>query len=138
MWYCLDEFGIGVWARNSPDGHVKAYISFDDVASLLSVESTALLFKSSAKVGESWKLKPDDPDGIEQPNNQRIVVAKVDHPTKVPAGEFSCVVFEFDAASTRFYVAPGIGIVKYEYPTGLLGDGNSEVFELTKFERAGD
>jgi len=140
-WYCLDEFGFGVWTKNATEGHLEADVTFDKGTSLLAVDKTDLFFKYPAKVGDSWKLNTGEPDGLESRDEQTIKVAKVDHPTIVPAGEFSCVVYElveFGAASTRFYVAPGTGIVKFEYPTGLLGDGNSEVFELTKFERAGD
>lgn len=136
-WYCVDEFGLGIWTRNSADGQLKADVSFD-ASKLFSVNRTELYFKYPANVGDSWKLNTGEPDGLEPQDEQTIKVVKVDHPTKVRAGEFSCVVYEHVEYGTRFYMASGTGIVKYEYPTGLLGDGNSEVFELTKFERAGD
>lgn len=130
-WFSVFEMGYGFWVRNTAEGLEEADIQLDEDTMQLKATPPRLFFKYPAKENETYAFDPEF-------DEQKMVVKSVERKVTVPAGEFSCVVYELmegDKLSSRFYVVPGTGIVKFYQSADLTESGNAEVIEMTGFTR---
>ena len=130
-WFCVFELGYGFWVRNTAEGLEEADIHLDEDTMQLKATSPRLFFKYPVKENETYVIDPEFDD-------QKMVVKSVDRKVTVPAGEFNCVVYEImdgDELTSRMFVAPGKGLIKFYQPAEITESGNAEVIEMSGFTR---
>jgi hypothetical protein len=131
-WYCSNEDEFAVWSHISEQGEQGASVSLDEETQLLKKGSAYMFFKYPAKVGDQWDAS--DPDEADFKETMKLIDVALK--VKVPAGEFDCYLYELqedDKVLMKFYVAPGIGIVKME-AMPQDEDTGIETKELTKYK----
>ncbi len=131
-WYHVQEFGDAVWCRNTSAGEQEANVSIDEESSLLKMDSSYLFFKYPAKKGDTWRAHAVDDDDFVQTMKLKDVGTKL----KTPAGTFDCHVYELteeDEVSITFHVAPGVGIVQFEYTGEVVDNGGTDTHVLKKY-----
>ena len=125
-WYYVYEFDYGFWVRNSKQGALEADIALDEESLQLKLQSPRLFFKFPVKKGETYDLKTPDLES-------KMRIAEVDAKLELPAGKFECIVYEVledNKVASRMWLAPGVGLVKFELE---LIDGEAETHELVKY-----
>ena len=130
-WFNVFEMGYGFWVRNTPLGMEEADISLDEETMQLKTRAPRLFFKYPAMKGETYDLD-------EELDDYKMVVTDVKQKVTVPAGTYECVVYdvmEGGEPSNRFYLAPGIGLVKFQQSAEMTESGRAEVIEMTSFTR---
>ncbi len=123
-WFMVEEFGYEFWVRIGDEGGLEAELlpDPDPESKGFVLQRKQLFFKYPAKKGETYPV--GDPDF-----KQQAKVVETDLKVDVPAGSFQCMVYEIstpEALVSRISLAPGIGIVKFEFPSGY---GESELPE---------
>jgi hypothetical protein len=134
QWYHLGDFGWYFWVQPTSRGIVDALVYEDEESGALVKQSQRLYFKYPVEAATAYELKPLDKE-LEEP--LKVLVTGVDTEVVVPAGKFKCLVYEFRSKGAdemlflRYSIAPGVGIVKYEFFDEESGE--REVAELKSY-----
>lgn len=119
-WFRYRECGDDFWVRQGIDGQYEAEVSQSGDA--LQIDKQFLFFRYPVE---------QTPQTYQAGPNTIKVLADAQQVT-IPAGEFSCCVYELSDAggSIRMYVAPGVGLVKHRHED----KDQVKVMELTSYK----
>lgn len=131
VWYQLEEDDYSLWLQNAELGQYEAQIEFDEEAIAPRLKRKFLVLKANPKVGQKWTYRAD----LEFEEHSKVECLGVDHPVKVPAGEFRCVVYEIQDGdfTTTLYFAPGWGLVKFTTEELVGTEESIQTEELIKY-----